>query len=180
MPADPATDAATEPTPDPVQLERDRNEDGRPENARPRDRFGAPLPRGATDELPDRVEPEDVCTSVEQAVTTATDLFDQQRFFEAHEFFEWAWKGPVTPDDDRPFFKGMAQLAVGYCHTQRGNDAGARTLLERGADHIAPYGPSHHGIDVGAAMADSQAFRDLLDRTGAAPDLPFPRLPRSA
>lgn len=169
---DPPTDA--------IHPDRDRNDEGRPENARPRDRFGAPLPRGAADELPDRVEPEDVCTSVEQAVTAAAELFDEQRFFEAHEFFEWAWKGPVTRDEDRPFFKGMAQLAVGYTHTQRGNVVGARTLLGRGAGHIAPFAPARHGIDVRAAIADSEAFLALLERMGPGPDLPFPLLPRTS
>lgn len=157
--------------------DRDRNAEGRPENARPRDRFGAPLPRGAVDELGERVEPEDVCQSVADALETAARLFDEQRFFEAHEFFEWAWKGPVTVDDDRPFFKGMAQLAVGYTHTQRGNPTGARRLLQRGMDHVRPFAPAHHGIDVDRAIAEATAFRELLDDRPPGPDLPFPAFP---
>lgn len=160
--------------------QRDRNEEGRPENARPRDKYGAPLPRDAEDELPDRVEPEDICESVEQARDTAAELFDQQRFFEAHEFFEWAWKGPVTDDADRGFYKGMAQLAVGYTHTQRGNEKGAITLLQRGIDHIAPYGPTHHGIDVRRATADAEAFADVIRDQGPGPDRPFPSFPYAA
>lgn len=170
----------TDATPDPPRrLERDRDEAGRPENARPRDRFGAPLPRDAVDEMPDRVEPEDVCRTVDQAVAAAAGLFDEQRFFEAHEFFEWAWKGPVTPDADRPFFKGMAQLSVGYCHTQRGNARGAATLLQRGIDATAPFAPRHHGIDVDGVRRDGQRFLELLGSTDPSPDLPFPRLPRA-
>lgn len=157
--------------------DRDRNADGRPENARPRDRFGAPLPRGAVDELGDRVEPADVCATVAEAVQTAASLFAQGRFFEAHEFFEWAWKGPVTEDADRPFFKGMAQLAVGYTHTQRRNATGARALLQRGIDHTRPFASVHHGIDVGRAVADAEGFLTLLDDTAPGPDLPFPGFP---
>jgi hypothetical protein len=162
-------DAAGQDWPD-----RDRNAEGRPENARPRDRFGAPLPRGAVDELPDRVEPEEVCTSVDQAVDMAAALFDQQRFFEAHEFFEWAWKGPVTADPDRALFKGLAQLCVGYTHTQRGNAKGAATLLQRGIDHASPYGPTAHGVDVAGLVDDARAFLRLLADTDPGPDLPFP------
>ncbi|WP_370324424.1 DUF309 domain-containing protein [Euzebya sp.] len=157
--------------------DRDRNAEGRPENARPRDRFGAPLPRDAVDEMPDRVDPEVVCTSVDQAVRTARELFDAERFFEAHEFFEWAWKGPVTEDADRPFFKGLAQLAVGYTHTQRGNAAGATTLLQRGIDALEPFGPARHGIDVDRAAADGRRFLADLATTAPSPDLSFPRLP---
>ncbi len=162
-----------DPSPAPT---RDRNADGRPENARPRDRFGAPLPRGAVDEMAHKVEPEDVCTSVEQAVEHALRLFAEERFFEAHEFFEWAWKGSVTPDADRPFFKGMAQLAVGYCHTQRGNDTGARTLLRRGIDGIRGFAPAHHGIDVDATADLAETFRDRVAPDHVGPDLAFPGL----
>lgn len=164
----------------PRHPDRDRNAEGLPENARPRDRFGAPLPRDAPDELVDRVEPEDVCTTVAQAVETAAELFDEERFFEAHEFFEWAWKGPVTPDDEREFFKGMAQLAVGYTHTQRGNAAGAQTLLQRGIDHIRPWAPAHHGIDVDRAVADAEAFLAVLQDQQPGPELDFPRFPATS
>ncbi|MGI9017800.1 MAG: DUF309 domain-containing protein [Euzebya sp.] len=157
--------------------DRDRNAQGRPENARPRDRFGAPLPRDAADELGERVEPDDICTSVAQAVETAAELFGQQRFFEAHEFFEWAWKGPVTNDADRVFFKGMAQLAVGYTHTQRGNETGARSLLQRGIDHIRPFGPRHLGVDVQRAVSQAESFLKVLDDHEASPDLTFPAFP---
>lgn len=157
--------------------DRDRNAEGRPENARPRDRFGAPLPRGAVDEMPDRVEPEEVCASVTEAVATAAELFDREQFFQAHEFFEWAWKGPVTDDADRPFFKGMAQLAVGYTHTQRGNAAGAQSLLRRGIDHIRPFAPAQHGIDVARAVDDAESFLETLQQTEPGPDLDFPDFP---
>lgn len=151
--------------------DRDRNAEGRPENARPRDRFGAPLPRDAVDEMPDRVEPEDVCDSVTEAVERAQDLWDEQRYFEAHEFFEWAWKGPVTPDPDRPFHKGMAQIAVGFTHFQRGNLTGSRRLLERGAAQAAAFGPTHDGVDVGATLDDVRAAVAAL-QAGDAPTLP--------
>ncbi|CAN5392462.1 hypothetical protein BH23ACT9_BH23ACT9_22880 [soil metagenome] len=160
-----------------VAPDRDRNDEGLPENARPRDRFGAPLPRDAADQMPDRVEPEDVCTSVAQAVQVAGGLMAEQRFFEAHEFFEWAWKGPVTDDADRPFFKGLAQMVVGYTHTQRGNATGARTLLRRGIDQVSQFGPVLHGIDVARAAADGEAFLRELDDHGAGPDLAFPDFP---
>lgn len=161
-------------------LHRDRNAEGRPENARPRDRYGAPLPREAVDEMPDRVEPEDVCTSVEQARHAAAELFAEQRFFEAHEFFEWAWKGPLTEDADRDFYKGMAQLAVGYTHSQRGNATGSQSLLERGIEHVAPYAPTHHGIDVERAMADARAFAEWVRTEGPGTDGPYPDFPDAA
>ncbi len=169
-----------DPTPTSRIAGRDRNDEGRPENARPRDRFGAPLPRGAADEMPDRVEPEDVCETVEEAIRHAAALFDQQRFFEAHEFFEWGWKGPVTPDAERGLHKGMAQVAVGYTHTQRGNARGAATLLQRGIDNLQPHRPARSGIDVDRAIADATAFLARVGEGHVGPDQPFPAFPAAS
>ena len=173
-----------------TRLERDRNDDGRPENARPRDRFGAPLPRDAEDEMPDRVEPEDVVDTVEETVARAVTLFDERRFFEAHEFFEWAWKGPMTADDQRPLFKGLAQLCVGYTHIQRGNATGATSLLQRGIDHVGPFGSAGHGIDLTRAVQDARGVLAELEATAGAPaearqpdlaaHVTFPTMPRTA
>lgn len=165
--------------PAPRFFDRDRNAEGRPENARPRDRFGAPLPRGARDEMPDRVDPAEVCSTVDEAVARAVELFDQQRFFEAHEFFEWAWKGPATADEDRPFFKGLAQLAVGYTHTQRRNAAGAVTLLERGITALRGWPDGHHGVAVSRLVAEATAFRERLGEVAPSPDLDFPTFARA-
>ena len=154
--------------------ERDRNDAGRPENQRPRDRFGAPLPRGARDQLPDRVDPAAVCTSLQDGITRAVELFDAERFFEAHEFFEWVWKYPELEQADRSFFKGLAQVAVGLTHTQRGNQEGAITLLRRAANYLEGYPSPHHGIHTAAVQ---RLARDVRRPRGARGARPPPRLP---
>ncbi len=157
--------------------ERDRNAAGRPENQRPRDRFGAPLPRGARDQLPDRVDPADVCTSLPDGIARAVELFDAERFFEAHEFFEWVWKYPELEQADRSFFKGLAQVAVGLTHTQRGNQEGAITLLRRAANYLEGYPSPHHGIHTAAVQRMARAFAERVEREGAGPHHDFPRFP---
>ena len=160
--------------------QRDRNAEGRPENARPRDRFGQPLPRGAPDELGDRVEPEDVVTSVDEALEHAAALFDEERFFEAHEFLEYAWKSDEVAEADRTFWKGVTQVAVGCCHTQRGNAQGAVTLLERAVGHLDGYPSPHHGVDRDALVAGAERVIAQIRAQGASPSLDFPRFPRTA
>ncbi|MGH3666534.1 MAG: DUF309 domain-containing protein [Egibacteraceae bacterium] len=164
---------------EPPYPDRDRNAEGRAENARPRDRFGRPLPRDAVDEMARKEEPADVVDSIDDALDRAVDLFDLQRFFEAHEFLEWIWKSDGVDASDRDFWKGVTQVAVGCCHAQRGNDAGSVTLLERAARHMAPYPGSYHGI---AADRLATAARDVARQVrelGASPDLAFPRFPRA-
>ena len=111
---------------------RDRDAEGRARNARPRDALGRPLPRGAVGE--DRA-PEGVVRSPAETLAEAQRLLDAGRPFHAHEVLEDAWKtGPAV---QRDLWRGLAQLAVGLTHAARGNRAGARTLLDRGARSLA-------------------------------------------
>jgi uncharacterized protein len=157
--------------------ERDRNAQGRAENARPRDRFGRPLPYGAENQLTDRVDPAEVVTSADEALSAVVDLFAAGRFFEAHEFLEWVWKSEGLDPADRDFWKGVTQVAVGFAHTQRGNASGAVTLLRRAQRYMAPYPSPHGGVDRDALAAGAQDVVRQIERGGASPDVRFPGFP---
>jgi hypothetical protein len=123
---------------------RDRDAQGRARNARPRDGLGRPLPYGESG-VPR--QPEGVTRTPEQTLTEAQRLLDEGRPFHAHEVFEDAWKGADGPE--RALWKGLAQFAVGLTHAARGNEKGARALLERGAEAIEPFAAdAPYGIGV--------------------------------
>ena len=139
---------------------RDRDEQGRPRQARPRDELGRPLPYGA-----EGVEPvsEDPLPPLE-TVRFAEELLDQGRPFSAHEVFEARWKD--APEEEHDLWQGLAQLCVGLTHALRGNATGAERLLERGHGRLERYaatgGPTY-GLDLAA-------FRDRIRREAAAGD----------
>jgi predicted metal-dependent hydrolase len=160
-----------------TSVPRERDAQGRPANARPRDRYGRPLPRGAEDQMPSKAEPDEVVSSMAEAFEHAVGLFDRQRFFEAHEFLEWIWKHPDVDAADKDFWKGVTQVAVGCCHTQRENEPGALTLLERAADYLEPYPDVHHGVDTAELRRRSRALAAQVREHGAAPDRDFPSFP---
>ena len=142
---------------------RDRRDDGRPEQARPRDRTGRPLAYGTTGvPLTEEHEPEDV----EHALALGTRLWDQRRFFESHECLEHVWH--AAPVDDADLWQGVIQIAVAGVHLQRGNPSGARTLLDRAVAHLAGYPDAHRGIDVAGALRRCRELLDALD-AGADP-----------
>ena len=98
---------------------------------RARDAFGRPVPLGS----PDAVEPvPEHALPAAEALDLAQSLLDQGRAFFAHEVLEAVWK--VSPDGERDYWQGLAQLCVGITHLQRGNVEGAITLLRRGAGHL--------------------------------------------
>ncbi|WP_067531861.1 DUF309 domain-containing protein [Nocardia crassostreae] len=126
----------------PDDIERDRDETGRARNARPRDRFGRPLPFGSTG-VP-RI-PDDLDLPPEQTLEYAQRLLDDGLPFFAHEVLEAAWKnGPFA---ERMLWQGLAQYAVGLTHIQRGNSKGARTLLDRAVHRLETFGQAPYDID---------------------------------
>jgi uncharacterized protein len=142
---------------------RDRDPAGRPRNSRPRDAQGRPLPRGETGA--ERV-PEDLSLPPPAALALAQQLLDSGRPFHAHEVLEASWK--QAPEPERELWRGLAQVAVGLTHVQRGNARGAVALLRRGAERISGYtGSPPHGID---ATGIARAAAGLADQIKAAGD----------
>jgi hypothetical protein len=139
-------------------------------NERPRDRLGRPLPYGSVGVEP---EPEVAGRSPVESLERAQYLLDQGRPFAAHEVLESAWK--AAPENERELWRGLAQLAVGLTHLQRGNLVGARSLLRRGADCIAGYTDfAPYRIDVEGLLA--WAARRAEDADDADDSQPPPRL----
>ena len=152
---------------------RDRDPAGRPRNARPRDGLGRPLPRGQAGA--DRV-PEDLSLPPAEALALAQDLLDSGRPFHAHEVLEASWK--QAPEPERELWRGLAQVAVGLTHVQRGNARGAVALLRRGAERVSGYAAAPpHGIDAaGIARACNQLASQIEADGGARAISPGPRI----
>ncbi len=192
--------------------DRDRDPDGRPRNARPRDGLGRPLDRadagagagagadagagagtgaGATgggdagglggvggvgeDRIPD-----DLLLAGPDAARLADELLRAGRPFHAHEVLEASWK--TGPASERDLWQGLAQVAVGLTHAQRGNARGAVALLSRGVQRVrayqaassaaspaaSPMGDRPYGIDLAAFLAASDDLAARIDRDGLA------------
>jgi len=103
--------------------------------------------------------------SPDDAVGQAQRLIDDGYPFHAHEVFEAVWK--ATSGEHRELWQGLAQLAVGLTHVQRGNAKGAVALLRRGADRIDPYaGESPHGLDVAGLAGHARSLAARIEREG--------------
>jgi uncharacterized protein len=161
---------------------RDRDAAGRPRNARPRDVTGRPLPRG--EEGVHRLD-DDLALPPAQALSLAQRLLDGGRPFDAHEVLEASWK--AAPAAERGLWRGLAQIAVGLTHAQRGNARGAAALLRRGGQEVARYaGAAPHAIDAGAIAGLAASLAARIERDGreglpaAAGEAPRLRLTRGS
>jgi uncharacterized protein len=171
---DQAAPSDRDPT-EPHPAERDRDAAGRARSARPRDAAGRPLPYGTPGVA--RI-PDDLALPPRRALDEAQQLIDTNMPFHAHEVLEAAWK--AAPASERDLWQGLAQVAVGLTHAQRGNAVGASALLRRGAQRLAAYTEAApYGVDV-AGLADwARTLADRIERDGLAalaPDQLRPRL----
>jgi hypothetical protein len=132
---------------------RDRDEDGRPRNARPRDELGRPLARDAIGDPPSA---EAAALPPQDALAEASRLIAGGHPFEAHEVLEAAWK--ATDGTDRELWRGLAQLAVGLTHAARGNPTGSESLFKRAAGNLSRYRDDPpYGVDVSGLEAWARA-----------------------
>lgn len=139
---------------------RDRDDSGRPRSTRPRDALGRPLPYGS--EGVERI-PDDLELSPAETLAYAQDLLDRGQAFGAHEVLEAAWKS--GPEHERALWQGLAQLAVGITHVQRGNRTGAAALLRRASARLSSVEtPAPYDVDVAHLIAYADALAEDIDR----------------
>jgi uncharacterized protein len=155
-----------------MPVQRERDDQGRARNARPRDGLGRPLPRGSVGvpRIPDELVLEPL-----PSLTEAQRLLDAGMPFHAHEILEGTWK--AAPPAERDLWQGLAQLAVGYTHLLRGNPAGATTLLQRAHRRISLYADDPpYGVDVEGLRSWADRVLSELAAGRTAPRTQPPRL----
>jgi len=115
--------------------------------------------------------PDDLVLAPESTLEEAQRLLDSDQPFHAHEVLEAAWK--AATGDERALWQGLAQLAVGLTHAQRGNATGAVSLLERGAERIGPFAPEGpsatagpYGVDVAGLAGYAVALAERISNDG--------------
>lgn len=153
------------------EVSRDRNAEGRPENARPRDATGKPLERGAGPSWRERLRALDEAQALpkDEAIAEAERLVLTGQPFYAHEVLEGPWH--LAEPAERAFWQGLAQVAVGLTHAQRGNAVGARSLLMSGAEKLSAYEDGHEGVAVSRVVAQARALAERDVATLTADDL---------
>ena len=133
-------------------------------NARPRDRHGRPLPRGAVgvERVPDDVVfgPDDGLPSPNASSTP--DCRSPRTTC-------WRACGKAAPPAEREVWRALAQVAVGLTHAQRGNPRGAVALLRRAVDGLGRWvGPAPAGVDLDGVRAHADELARRIQGSGSA------------
>jgi predicted metal-dependent hydrolase len=91
-------------------------------------------------------------------------LFNEGRFFEAHEELETAWK--QEPTEIRRLYQGILEAGVTYLHIRRGNYQGALKVYERSMRWLRKWPDWCRGTDVGRLRTDLEAAIAEVRRLG--------------
>jgi predicted metal-dependent hydrolase len=78
------------------------------------------------------------------------ELMRRGAYFEAHEELEVAWR--AAEPAERDFFQGLVHVTVAWYQAGRGNRTGCVRQLEKASRRLAPFEPSHRGVDVSAVL----------------------------
>ena len=110
----------------------------------------------------------------ERLFRTGIDLFNQGRFFAAHEAWEEIWRS--TTPEPKGLFQGLIQVAAAlhqYLDLRR--TEGPRRTLAKARRNLEPFAPAALGIDVGDLLARVGEWEGWLARREGEPP-PAPAL----
>jgi hypothetical protein len=92
------------------------------------------------------------------------ELFNQGKYFEAHEELEEAWIADETPGRD--LYRAILQVGVAYLQVERGNYQGALKMFLRVRQWIDPLPERCRGVDIARLRADASAVYEQLIALG--------------
>ena len=84
--------------------------------------------------------------SFEDKFFNALNLFNTQKWYEAHDAFEDIWS--TLDGDERQIIQGILQVSVSQFHLSKGNLNGATILLGEGLGRIKNRTNIDFGIDL--------------------------------
>lgn len=109
---------------------------------------------------------DDCAEAIHPRAREGISLFNQGRYFEAHEELEAAWKeerGKV-----RELYQGILEAGVTYLHIRRGNYSGAIKVYHRSMRWLKDWPEICRGADIGQLRRDLDSAMAEIERLGPA------------
>ena len=110
------------------------------------------------------------CVMSQDDLRRGIHLFNAERFFEAHEALEDAWR--EAPAEDKKFLQGLVQLAVALHHHSTGNLAGSRSVMARALRNVSSYPDGLHQLRTKEILEAFLPCQRSLDQNRSLSGLP--------
>ena len=119
---------------------------------------------------------EESTKSFKDSLFIALNLFNNHRWYEAHDAFEEIWNS--VDGDERQVIQGILQVSVQQFHLSKGNLNGATILLGEGLGRIKTRTKINLGIDLDSFclcledLLKKLQYKEIINES----DKPFLRL----
>ena len=98
----------------------------------------------------------------QESLDRGIDLFNEQRFFEAHEEWEQEWR-LMGRGGERDFFQGLIMAAASLYHYLQHECVGARSLLKKSMEYLKAGIDGHRDIGVTAVIKELERLQQSFD-----------------
>jgi len=88
-------------------------------------------------------------------------LFNQEKYYEAHEAFETAWRKTQAPD--REFYRALLQISGGFFRLDQNRPKAAIKFFMRALKWLSLFPDEHLGVDVSMLKKDLTVIIDMID-----------------
>ena len=93
---------------------------------------------------------------IENLFNKGVDLFNQKKFYDAHEEWEEMWSNYYLKD--RLFIQGLIQVTVSFYHLSTNNIKGAKNLMKRGVEKLNQFLPNNVSSHLNIRGINSSKF----------------------
>lgn len=111
-------------------------------------------------------------------ISEGIQQFNNCRFFEAHDFFESMWNNASS--EDRLFFQGLVQIAVGSYHLANNNRKGTISQFNKGLEKLKKYRPEYYKINISSLIYSINTILHIIENIPKGDrineDIRFPQL----
>jgi predicted metal-dependent hydrolase len=97
-------------------------------------------------------------------------LFNQGKFFDAHEVLEDVWR--AAPHEEKKIWQGLIQVAVALHHYSTGNRVGMRSVMVRAMKNLAGHPRGFHGVQIPRLLKSLAGWLEAFDNDQTLPALP--------
>ena len=91
-------------------------------------------------------------------------LYNQAKYFQAHEALENAWYAEQEPD--RRLYQGILQAGIAFMHARNGYANGVFSMYARCRRWLAPWPDHCRTIDLGKLKSDLRVLVDSVTTLG--------------
>jgi predicted metal-dependent hydrolase len=108
---------------------------------------------------------EQICQApLSQKALQGLQLYNQGKYFEAHEALEAAWRQDQTVG--RELYQGILQVGIAYLQIERSHYNGALKMFLRARKWLDPLPDQCRGVEVAQLRQDAQRAQAALKALG--------------